>query len=174
MSSRVTPEGFRNRLDFLISERDDGSVARIARSQGVTERTVRGWARGRTTPSARTRDNIRRQALRAGAPRAVQFRDDRGRLSITFSRASEVRAIQSAQEGARRQRALALRAAEETGSEEAIRAVELVPVFSERDAIRIAQGLGQLQDTGEADEYPGGWRQWESDYESFVSAGGAL
>mgnify|MGYP003133580499 FL=1 len=169
--SRVSREGFQNRIRYLADQR---GVERIARQQGVTVGTVRNWVAGRTAPSNRRRDALRRQALRAGARRAVQIRGPSGRFETTITREESLAAIESAREGSDRQRALARRAAEETGSLEAIQAAEMIPEFSDADAIRIARGLEELNDFGESGRYPGGWRQWERDYESFRSAGGSL
>lgn len=169
--TRVSREGFQNRIRFLADQR---GVERIARQQGVSVGTVRNWVAGRTAPSMRRRDALRRQALRAGARRAVQIRGPSGRFETTITREESLAAIESAREGVERQRRLARRAAEETGSLEAMQAAEMIPEFSDADAIRIARGLEDLTDFGESDRYPGGWRQWAGDYESFIARGGAL
>tara|TARA_R110000751_G_scaffold307152_1_gene427502 strand:+ start:1660 stop:2244 length:585 start_codon:yes stop_codon:yes gene_type:complete len=68
---------FRARINYLVEARGRDEVAR---SYGVTPRTIGRWERGDTTPSLARRTSVSRAALRRGAAPAMQVRT-RGRFT---------------------------------------------------------------------------------------------
>ena len=74
MVSEVT---FQNRINYLVAEQ---GIERQASFYGVTRRTITRWQRGETSPSASTRNSVRRRGLTAGAPVSEQVRV-RGRFT---------------------------------------------------------------------------------------------
>lgn len=83
MPSRWVPTDrlFQARLRDVIYDR---GIERTARQQGVSTRTVRNWAAGRTTPSAARRVSVARAGLRASGEPVIRGRDATGRFNQEF------------------------------------------------------------------------------------------
>jgi len=114
---RTSNRLFRVRLDTLIEQR---GVAHAARFYGRSERTVKGWTEGRTTPSQSIRESVRRRGLTAGAPRAIQVRTG-GRFTAegTIASSGSLNAIASINRQMTRVRRAEMRRARRAGDDRA-------------------------------------------------------
>ena len=181
--TRVSRDTFRNRLRFLLedgnpsrSERAD-RVRDIARQRDVTPATVNAWARGDRAPSNNTRDNIRRQALRRGASRAVQTREG-GRFGRSITNERAVRAVRAMQRSVDRQRTANIRAARLTGSQARLEAAQADPIVSEEEIQNIGRQYETLEErqrgmeAGQFMTWEGvvieDWEAWRSAYEQIA------
>ena len=171
--TRVSRDTFRNRLRFLLedgnpsrSERAE-RVRQIADQRGVTRATVNAWARGARAPSNNTRDNIRRQALRQGASRAVQTREG-GRFARSITNERAVRAVRAMQRSVARQRTANIRAARLTGSEARLEAAQADPIVSDDEILSLGRDYETLDEFREEMDMAEDWEAWRSSYEQIA------
>ena len=136
----VSDTTFQNRINFLVREQ---GIERQAEFYGVTRRTVRRWQGGETTPSARTRDSVRRRGLTAGSPVAETVRRN-GRFAPAQRSAdtSAFNANASINRGLRRRRNAAIRDAQSRGNARA-----------ERMARALPQRLSNREEAARTEEY---------------------
>ena len=148
------PDIFASRLEYLLEHQGRD---RQARHYGVTERTVRNWAAGRTRPSARIQESIVRRGRYAGALPTIQRREN-GRFttrgSITSDRA--LRAIESENQRRRVDRNRAIKAAEtEAQLQDAESRLGYVTEAEETDIDAVLERREYLEDWE--------WDEWRDD-----------
>ncbi len=180
--TRVSRDTFRNRLRFLLEDGNPSRTERatrvrgIANQRGVTPATVNAWARGDRAPSNNTRDRIRRQALRQGASRAVQIREN-GRFGRSITSERAVRAVRAMERSVQRQRTANIRAARLTGSQARLEAAQADPIVSDEEIVSLGQQYEALEerqrlDAGMFMTWEGvvveDWEAWRSNYESIA------
>ncbi len=159
---RTSERIFRARLDTLIEQK---GVAHAARFYGRSERTVKGWTKGKTKPSQAIRESVRRRGLTAGAPRAIQIRT-RGRFTAegTVASSGSQNAVASMNRQMARVRRAEMRRARRAGDERGSQIARALPsrltVEEEADIMlrreRLLEG-----DTIEDDS----WELWRGSYE---------
>lgn len=162
-------EAFRQRLEFIVDTYDTEreGIRAVARSRGVTERTVQRWLDEETVPSAAVRESVRRKGRRMGAPRLAQARDAQGRLTTTVTSAD--RNVRRGIRDSRREiRNAAIAAAEARGDREALRRARNIRVNLDRRTLDNLMFRRQALRNRTSDE---SWRQWESDYEEATGQG---
>tara|TARA_R110002012_G_scaffold293249_1_gene488860 strand:+ start:3449 stop:4000 length:552 start_codon:yes stop_codon:yes gene_type:complete len=176
--TRVSRDTFRNRLRFLLEDGNPSRsqraarVKRIADQRGVSRATVNAWARGERAPSNNTRDRIRRQALRQGASRAVQTREN-GRFGRSITNERAVRAVRAMQTSVARQRTANIRAARLTGSQARLEAAQADPIVSDEEIENLGRQYETLEERQRGME-PGQFMTWEGvvieDWEAWRSS----
>jgi len=174
--TKVSRDTFQNRLRFLLENENPTRaeraerVQRIARQRGVTPATVNAWARGDRAPSNRTRDNIRRQALRQGASRAVQTRTN-GRFGRSITNERAVRAVRAMERSVSRTREANIRAARLTGSQARLEAALMETLATPQEVQSIGFRYERLSRASEEelrfleDQGIDSWVAWRTDYE---------
>lgn len=147
MVSEVT---FQNRINYLVAEQ---GIERQASFYGVTRRTITRWQRGETSPSASTRNSVRRRGLTAGAPVSEQVRV-RGRFTTpargVFTGNTNFVIARNRQ--LRRERNALIRDARARGNPAQVRAAQAMPtrmtrveqISSTDERTRLVRG-GQIQ-----------------------------
>jgi len=169
---------FRERLDYLVDERGIGAVAK---SRGVTTRTVQRWLQEETTPSQAQREGIRRAGLRAGAPRADQGRY-RGRFTTTPEPA-DANVRRGVVQSRRAERNARIADAQARGDRDALRAARNMRVNLSREELNSlsfrrqmlreqtpatldAQGIALPPGVDEGGYEIDSWTNWRADYQT--------
>lgn len=178
--TKVSRDTFQNRLRFLLENENPTRaeraerVQRIARQRGVTPATVNAWARGDRAPSNRTRDNIRRQALRQGASRAVQTRTN-GRFGRSITNERAVRAVRAMERAVSRERQANIRAARLTGSQARLEAaLAEPPAATQNEIISLGRRFEDLDGDFDGFLYDDfaddvqDWEAWRTAYEQIA------
>jgi hypothetical protein len=184
MTRTTSKRIFRARLEFLVEEQ---GIERQARLYNRSERTIRRWLRGETTPSAGVRESVRRRGLTAGSPQAVQVRT-RGRFTQegTIASGGSQNAIAAINRRRRRVRQAQITRARRSGNARQLRVAQALPTRLSRDEAsaiairreRLVTGQrgrvgpsGEIQVEGEIVGETRAPRDFEGSYWDFVDYG---